>query len=161
MFPLLSNVNFLESLGSLGHFLIFVIISLIILLYVLFSVGLQTMAQKREMDYPWLAWFPVLRFYLIGELVNEKMVLGPWTISYVQVIIPILSIVTLFSILLPWIGWIAAVLYIILSYTLAYRFCKLYNRIHASAMLFFAILFPVLLKLYPFILRKHQCNEYL
>ncbi len=42
-----------------------------IALYVLSSLGLYTIAQRRGLNSPWLAWIPVARVWLLGSLSDQ------------------------------------------------------------------------------------------
>lgn len=52
-------------------FMFFGIIFVLLAFYVLKSKGLSTMAELQGLDKPWLAWIPIVNFYLIGELVSD------------------------------------------------------------------------------------------
>ncbi|MGL4284211.1 MAG: hypothetical protein ACRCSI_11560, partial [Eubacterium aggregans] len=84
-----------------------------------------------------------------------------WTIHYVQVIAPVLAVVSFLFLGLSWIGPILAVLYLLVFYTLAYRLLRLYDDAHATTLLLLSIVLPFLLSLYPFILRHRVWTEYL
>ena len=42
-----------------------------VLLHLLFSYSLYTMAKKRGMPNPWLAWIPVANFYCVGKMTGD------------------------------------------------------------------------------------------
>ena len=67
---LVSAVSALASAAGVMAGILFLVIWLVF--YVLSCVGLYGMAVNRRMDYPWLAWIPIVRYYLLGELVSEK-----------------------------------------------------------------------------------------
>lgn len=45
---------------------------MVITSYVLYAIGLQTMAKREEVIPDWLAWIPILNWYVIAEIVREK-----------------------------------------------------------------------------------------
>lgn len=63
--------SFLDS--GMAVTLIQLIVSplLSIVLYVLSSLGLYTIAQRRGLHAPWLAWIPVARVWLLGSLSDQ------------------------------------------------------------------------------------------
>lgn len=63
--------NFLDSgvVFNLIQLLVSPLIS--IALYVLSSLGLYTIAQRRCLNAPWLAWIPVARVWLLGSLSDQ------------------------------------------------------------------------------------------
>ena len=44
--------------------------------YILKGIGMYTIAKRRGMDYPWLAYVPFARAYLQGELGGEIVTVG-------------------------------------------------------------------------------------
>ena len=52
-----------------GGLLAFCII-LAAVFYVFFALGLYTMAKRRGLENPWLAWIPVVYLYVIGKLAD-------------------------------------------------------------------------------------------
>ncbi len=36
--------------------------------YVLFSLGLYTVAKRRMINHPWLSWIPVANIWILGSL---------------------------------------------------------------------------------------------
>lgn len=43
----------------------------LITLYVLGSLGLYTVAKRREIKHPWMAWLPVLSFWTLGSISDQ------------------------------------------------------------------------------------------
>jgi len=89
--------------NMLAGSVIFVILGIIfiiavIIAYILISIGLYAIAQKRSIQYPWMAWIPIARAYLIGLLLkNELAVTAKLRIPYFQFILPACNI-------LAWLG---------------------------------------------------------
>lgn len=71
-----------QSLGLLavwGAFMgLFVLVG--IALYVLFSFGLFTLANRRNVPNAWLAWIPIAQFYILGEVIGPVK-LGSYEIT--------------------------------------------------------------------------------
>ena len=61
-----SDVGVFAAFGALMG-LMFIIC---IVMYVLFSLGLYTLAGRRNIENPWLAWIPVVQFYTMGEVIG-------------------------------------------------------------------------------------------
>ena len=51
-----------------GLSFLFVLVGIV--LYLLFSFGLYTMAKRRNLENPWLAFIPVAQLYTMGELIG-------------------------------------------------------------------------------------------
>ena len=45
-------------------------------MYILLALAVQTLAKRMNLDYTWFAWIPILNFYLIGQLVGPFSVFG-------------------------------------------------------------------------------------
>ena len=59
--------------GAIGIMLIFQFLSiaLSVTMYVLQSLGLYTIAQRREIKHPWLAWLPVGNVWILGSISDQ------------------------------------------------------------------------------------------
>jgi hypothetical protein len=94
-----------------------------IMAYVLLSVGLYRTAEKRKLAYPWMAWVPIARYYLLGTLLrNELTITGRLRIPYFQFVLPVAS-----GLLILWsgsVGWLLTVLVyglIVMAYVALFR----------------------------------------
>lgn len=87
--------------------------------FVVTALSLHRLAIKRRMPNPWLAWIPVIRYTLLGQLIGSILKVTPrLTIPLVGVIMPFTAA---FMILLSgsFAGQVAAVLTVVLA-TLCY-----------------------------------------
>lgn len=63
-----------------------------IIAYVMLSFGLYQAAQKRNMQFAWMAWVPLARYYLLGTMLrNELSVTLHTRIPYFHYILPVAS----------------------------------------------------------------------
>lgn len=61
----------------------------ILIAYVMMSIGLYGAAQKRNIPYPWMAWVPIVRYYLLGLLLKNELIVTPTLkIPFFQYILP-------------------------------------------------------------------------
>jgi hypothetical protein len=83
--------------------IILVILSIIfsvatVIAYILTSIGLARVTRKRNLPYPWMAWIPVIRYYLLGLLINKELAITPqFRIPLIQFILPLAGIVLIFG----------------------------------------------------------------
>lgn len=158
-------LNLSESITVISHLSTSIIIILLIIplfLYVIFSYSLYTMAKNRELDYPWLAWIPVVRHYLFGELLFEKVSLFHLIIPYAQILLPVISLFFTIFLSVPLVGWILVLFCMLYHFAAFYRLYRLYCPRHAVVLLILSILFCSLTE--PFILlylHKNTAEEYL
>lgn len=102
-----------QGLGLLlaagGFMLLMVVLALVF--YVLFSLGLYTMASRRSIPNPWMAWIPIAQFYMLGEVIGPVKlgdftadqpglyllgaIIGLWVLSLIPVLGPIFSLANL------------------------------------------------------------------
>lgn len=152
-----SLVAFVAGLGILTILLICLIP---IALYVLSSFGIYTMALKKNIEYPWLAWIPVIKLFILGEIIGEKVVISSLKIPYAQVILPVASICSGALIAIPFLGWIIGIVIAIYNYAAYYRLYKLYYSDSAVLFLVLSIIFPFMLSIFPFVIRNREPYEY-
>ncbi len=64
--------------------------------YILIALGLYKAALKRNMQYPWLSWIPVARYYLIGLMLNNVLKITPrYKLQYFQYVFPGVMLVSI------------------------------------------------------------------
>ena len=67
------------AIFSLAFFLIRIIA------FVITALSLYRIANQRQMAYPWLAWIPIARLYLLGLMIGQTLPVTPhWRIPYIQ-----------------------------------------------------------------------------
>lgn len=134
---------FLTAVASLGiiFFLIFVV------LYVLKSIGLATMADNRGIEYPWLAWVPVGDLYIMGALVGEMNLFGI-QVNDLSLWYPVTILVGTLLSSIPFLGIIFAIGLIIFQVAFIYFLFKQYTKqatLLTVLSIFFGFLFPIFL----------------
>lgn len=130
-------------------------------LYCLLAAGIYRMAKNRVIDYAWLAWIPIMRCYIIGEIVCEKIVIFRRTIVNVQLILPVLTIFAVIFSGVPVAGPLLIILWLVLIYTIAWRTFRLYAVALRGWCFAACLICPVMLWIFPFIFRKRTFTEYL
>lgn len=97
---------------------------LAIIAYIFSSIGLYKIAQKRNLPYPWMAWVPLLRFYLLGLILGNVLIITPQLkLSHLQYILPGAMAVMYFgsSSFLGSLFTLAAYALLVLSYAALFR----------------------------------------
>ena len=61
------------ALGIIAVVMVFYLIAmaLCIAMYILQSLGLYTIAQRRGIKHPWMAWLPVTNMWLLGSIADQ------------------------------------------------------------------------------------------
>lgn len=89
------------------------------------ALGLHRLAVKRKMPYPWIAWIPVVRYHLLGQMIGGALKLTPRfhipAIGYLMVFTSAFMI--LLSGSLP--GTIAMILTVVLA---SFSYCGLFRQ---------------------------------
>ena len=111
------------------------------------------MALKKNIEYPWLAWIPIIKLFILGEIIGEKVTISSLKIPYAQVILPVASICSGALIAIPFFGWIIGIAIAVYNYAAYYRLYKLYYS--DSAVLFLVPVSYTHLDVYK---RQHQCR---
>lgn len=122
-----------------------------LIFYLLLSVALYTLAKQRQKSFPVLAWFPFIRLYLVGSLVDESVEIFELTLPYTQVLLPTMAILSRVFSLIPVLGTVLTVvfrLYQSLIYHKLFRLCGYKHPIIPAIVVF---VLPVLsgVFLYP------------
>lgn len=73
--------------------------ALSIAMYVLESVGIYSIAKRRQIKHPWLAWFPVANLWLLGSISDQYQYVAKGRIRNKRKVMVILgTIVTLLTV---------------------------------------------------------------
>lgn len=56
--------------------------------YVFFSFALYKLAQKRGIPNPWMAWIPIVDFYVLGQMVRSTKI-STFEIPSLEIVLPI------------------------------------------------------------------------
>lgn len=143
----------------MAYLVVLLIIGIVI--YIFSSISLYTMAKRRGMNRPWLAWIPIANSYLMGKLVNEKVVFGSWVIPYAHVLLPVLPLVCGLLSRIPYIGWLFLIVSLVYSYVAIYRLYRLYKPQNAVLYLVLSIIFIITQPFFMFSMRNNEAEEYL
>ena len=64
-------------------------------IYVFTALSLYTIAQRRGLNHPWLAWIPVANLWLMGSLSDQYRYLTQGQVKHKRIILLVLEAVTL------------------------------------------------------------------
>lgn len=146
--------------------------------YVLSGLGMYTIAERRGLQHPWLAWLPIGNAWLLGSISDQyqyvakgrvtgrrKMLLAlnialvvvyfGWIIVMISAMISDMMGAMLLGAVLGWLlfvaVWIALCVFLYMSYYDLFRSCQPSN---AVLYLVLSILFSVTLPFFVFFIRK-------
>ncbi|MDO4288087.1 MAG: hypothetical protein Q4C55_02760 [Eubacterium sp.] len=146
--------------ATLGIAAVLVAVAIPAILYCLSSYGLYVMAVNKKADYPWLAWIPIVKLYLLGEIIDERVCFGSLALPYAQVILPIASVFGTVIVAIPFVGWVCSLAIMVYSLAAYFRLYKLYAPESAVLYLVLSIILPFMLSIFPFAIRNRQPVEY-
>lgn len=69
--------------------LIFILIS--IAFYIIFAYALYKMAVNAGLENPWMAWIPILQWYILGKLI-KTLKIGNYDIPSIELVLPVASL---------------------------------------------------------------------
>lgn len=138
-----------------------------IICYVFNSIGLYSMAKKRNFDHPWLAWIPIAKNYLLGSLINDDVSISSWHIPYAKIFLPLmgmaLSMVMAFLSFIPYLGvFLGIILSLALSfyyYTAQFWLYSIYDKDHRVLYLVLSVIFPFLGPIFVFMIRNNDAYD--
>lgn len=161
--------SWLDWLGIFAGAMIvvlFIILAVVLVLYILHSIGIMTLARNRGLANPWLVWIPYVGSYTVGAIaddVNAREGSG----SYFRYILLALSILNgIFSWFVPdysslnkltWVVWVA---FHVVSVVALNRIFKCYRPYSSTSWtVLCAIPFLAFLKnIFPFVIRNARPN---
>ena len=174
------NRVFNVGLGSLfltiwAIFMMFFAVAVVfaILSYVLYSIGLSRIAQRRQHPNPWMAWIPFASIYLYAILIDRDLVVGkkkiqnfpvwylvtPFIIAFAAIVFQMISMIPLLGILIGFAGSLACSAAIItMQVYVKYRFYKKYRYDKAVMYSVLSSLVPLAEPIIMLIISKNEFN---
>ena len=125
--------------------------------YVLTSLALYTMAQKRGIANPWLAWVPIADLYILALILRTLNIFG-LEIPMFTVVLPVAAIVVGLLGRITFIGPLLSIVYFILviaSFNKLYRMYSPANATLYTILSVFGIPAPIIL----YMIRNNQPIE--
>lgn len=139
-----------------GFFLLFGLVGIV--LYVLGALGLSRMAKKLGVENPWMAWLPIFNIYLIGKIAGDEVVVFGKEVKNLAVVLAVSSVVIGAVSVIPLIGQIALIVYIIFYYTVLNKIYKIFNESSARMYTVLSVIFAPLLPVFLFIMSGKEPN---
>ena len=154
-------------LGVLG-IIFFVILGVMLLvgigLYILQSLGLYSIAKRRGLDNPWMAWVPVVNMYLLGIIADELVTLNGrknwnmrWLILYglcAVIVLELLSFIPFIGFLFSMLAGLCSMGVAVIEYFAVYELFKEYEEKNAVLYLVLSIIISPILSIFIFLLRN-------
>lgn len=107
----------LEAVGSaagamIGFFLVFYLLALAfsVVSYVLQSLGMYTIAKRRGIHNPWLAWLPVGNMWILGSISDQYQYVAKGNVRNKRKSLLGLMLALYLSLVVIWIGVFSAIL---------------------------------------------------
>lgn len=119
---------FLSILGGMGIFTFIIGV----VLYVLKSIGLMTLASNRGIENAWLAWLPIADLYIMGAIVEEMNFFG-YQVTNLGLWLPLISLGGMVLGSIPVLGWFIVICAFVFSVGVMYN---LFNMYTTNALLF-------------------------
>ena len=70
---------------ALGILIAIFVIILFFAIYIYISIALMSLAKKTKTKHAWMAWIPVLNFYLMTQIAKQS---GLWTLILLAIWVP-------------------------------------------------------------------------
>ena len=137
-----SALNYIIAIWAVLMIVIAIVAVIGIISYVLQSLGMYRIAQRRNHHSPWMAWVPYANLYLYAELIDRDLVVGNNTVRNFPVwytvyplIISAASVILQIIAMIPIVGWVfgglgmlaCSAASITISTYVKYRFYKKYR----------------------------------
>lgn len=93
--------------------------------YIFLSFALYKLAEKRNMEMPWLAWIPVAQMYILGKMVRT-MKISTFEIPSLEIILPVALLASVILGGIPVLGTIISLVFYALLILTLYNLYKQY-----------------------------------
>ncbi len=132
--------------------LLWTIIPLFLLgLYIVTAISLYTIAQRRGIQHPYLAWIPVAQDYLFAEIIGSELKVNDKTILYfpwvyvgciygIGIILTILGFIPILGAIIAFAGGLCL---LVAGIYVSYRFFRLFDGGNEALFTVFSTIFPV------------------
>jgi len=128
--------------------------------YVLAALGLYTMAKRRNIENPWVAWIPVAQMYILGKLIRTLNI-GSYEVPQVELVLPGIAIAGVVLGAIPLIGTVIAIASAVVSLFAIYKLYNMYRPDQATLYLILSIVIPFMGPVFLFLMRNDDpVNEY-
>ena len=121
-----------QQIAALGSLLILIAVTVSIILYVLFAIGLGSVARTCRIGHSWMAWLPIARKHLLTEIADLRRVqVGkPKRLTVQFEIITVLCLICVLAMVKvrnPVLVVIPAILLVLLSFNQAFAYYYFYR----------------------------------
>jgi len=117
--------------------------------YVFYSYALYRLAQKRNVEMPWLAWIPVVQMYIVGKMVKTVKI-SNFEVPSLEIVLPVATLVNIVLSGIPVLGVLISLVYVVLLLLTLYN---LYMQYVPDNAVVYAILSIIVIPI-PFLLLK-------
>lgn len=132
-------------------FLFFIVFAIAIVVYILMGIGLKKLADRENLANSWMAFVPIAQFYLIGQLVQERV-----NIQNLPVWLTAGYFGALVASAIPVVGFLALIAYMVLMFYALHKLFEMYSE-KAVVMTVFNVLTSG--SLYPIFIFAIRNNE--
>ncbi|MCX8132279.1 MAG: hypothetical protein N3I35_19560 [Clostridia bacterium] len=147
---------------ALGAAVLLLVVLIGICLYILAACGLYGMAQRRGIEFGWLAFIPVLQLYIVGKLLNRLRIFGI-DIARPEFFLPAASLIVMIFDRVYFLGSLLGFANLIISIAALYYLYKMYRGKNKALLYTVLSIFPAfLLPIFLFNLRNSDpiCDPY-
>lgn len=121
-----------QQIAALGNSLIIIVVALSIVPYILFAIGLGSVAKTCRIRHSWMAWLPIARKHLLTEIADLRRVQGgkPKRLTVQFEIITVLCLICVLAMVKvrnPVLVVIPAILLVLLSFNQAFAYYYFYR----------------------------------
>jgi len=121
--------------------------------YVFVALGLYTMAQRRNIENPWIAWIPVAQLYILGRVIRTLNI-GGYEIPQVELVLPGIAIASAVLGMIPLIGTVISIAAAVVSFFALYKLYKIHRPDQAVLYLVLSIIIPFMGPVFIFLMRN-------
>ena len=140
---------FLAGLAGLS----FILLAVMIVFYVLKSLGVMAMAANKGIENAWLAWIPIADLYILGSIVEEMDLFGN-RLTNLGMWLPVIMVGGIILEMIPIIGMLVGLAILVFFLLFSYQLFSMYSP--SQAVLFTVLSILGLWPIFVFIIRNNQ-----
>jgi hypothetical protein len=125
-------------------------------LYILTSLGLMKLAERRGIENAWLAWIPIANIYILGKIVKDVDI-GKMNINKLEMVLPIALVACWLLGYIPVLGWL---IQLAVWVFMIFVFIKLYKMYTPANYVMYTVLSAIMLfGIMIFLIRNNEPVE--
>lgn len=111
--------------------------------FVLFALGLMTLAKRKGINNAWLAWIPIANLYIMGKIIGHIKI-GSFEMDKMEMWLPLSILPLIILLAIPFVRILAIIAFAVIFY---FAFFRLFSKYRSENAVLFSVLSVLLFTL--------------